>query len=504
MNSDDLPHHCNVPPAALDALHKALPSSVFADDAKALTEASLDASRFAVQPELVLRPTGEDQVGIILGIANQHRVAITTRGAGSATTGAATPLHGGWVLDLRGLNSIRIDATQGFAHVGAGAVTADINAAAAKHGWFYPPDPSSVRHSTIGGNIATNAGGLRAARYGVTRDYVMQLSGYLADGKPFNFGAPLRKFAAGYNLRDLLIGSEGTLAVVTAAVLRLIPAPAQRQTWLAAFANESAALAAVRRILEARVIPSVCEFIDRQTVTCHKLHYGANLFPALKLNETGPTARYLTADERQSPAVLLIEIDGDSSSIERNGKLLRACLEPDSLEIRATDDDAEAETLWNIRRTCSQAMFRMATTKLNEDIVVPLAAYDQLIEFTLELRAETGLATPTFGHAADGNFHVHIMYDREDPAQCEVAAEGIERVMRRVVELGGAITGEHGIGLAKSPFLALQHPPHQIELMQSVKHAFDPQSILNPGKIFTPFRLWEHPRTDVAFPWDHK
>lgn len=391
-----------------------------------------------------------------------------------------------------------------MAFVGAGAVTAAVNAAAEMHGLFYPPDPSSVRHSTIGGNIATNAGGLRAARYGVTRDYVLQLEGFLANGEPFSFGAPLRKYAAGYNLRDLLIGSEGTLAVITSAVLRLIPLPRQRQTWLAAFADEAAALAAVRRILEARIVPSVCEFIDRQTVTCHRLHYGVDLFPTITIRDDGPTSRYLTEEERRSPAVLLIEVDGDPDAVRCNGERLRTCLQPDVLEIRSTEDPAEADKLWNIRRTCSQAMFSLATTKLNEDIVVPVDAYDELIEFTLALREETGLATPTFGHAADGNFHIHIMYNREDEQESRIASHGIERVMRKVVELGGAITGEHGIGVAKSPFLALQHPPHIIALMQSVKQTFDPNNILNPGKIFNPTRIWEFPRTDRHFPWDHK
>ncbi|WP_309396519.1 FAD-binding oxidoreductase [Cerasicoccus maritimus] len=453
-----------------------------------LARCSLDSARLPFRPDAVVRPQTDDQLQKLLVLANDMRVPLTPRGAGSATTGAVSPVKGGWVLDMTSWDAIHIDATAGMAHVGAGAVTKKINDAAEAKGWFYPPDPSSLKYCTIGGNIATNAGGLRGAKYGVTRDYIYALEGFLPTGEPVRWGAPLKKFASGFNLRDLWIGSEGMLGVVTRATLKLIPKPQARWTCLAAFQNETQALRAVKKLLAARVVPSILEFLDRQSVDCAQRRRGAPFFPKLK-----------------TCSLLLLELDGHPAAVRESKQIVQALFKERALGSRNTTDPEKAETLWEARRTCSQAMFQMGDTKLNEDIVVPIQSYEALLRYTLELKKETGLATPTFGHVADGNFHVHLMYDHGDPDQCTRAEVGLQKLMEKVVELGGAITGEHGIGLAKSPFMPLQHTKGEIAAMQRIKDALDPNGILNPGKMFDEFIMWRHPR-DYAhtFPWDHR
>ncbi|MDP0495083.1 MAG: FAD-linked oxidase C-terminal domain-containing protein [Verrucomicrobiota bacterium JB024] len=482
--------------AALRQLRKAFTAGVIETGDEARRVASLDTCRVAHLPDAVIRPATDAEVAAVLRVANKARIPVTTRGAGSATTGAVTPIRGGWVLDFSGWNDIRIDAVSGYAHVGAGAVNAKIDEAAGKAGWFYPPDPSSKGYSTIGGNIACNAGGLRAAKYGVTRDYVVALEGFLPTGEPVKWGLPLKKYVSGYNLRDLWIGSEGMLGVITRATLKLIPRPEARTTFLAAYKDEAAALRTVREILKARVVPSILEFIDRQTLDCFlRKHEKAGTLGSLPFSVKPGEA---------APAMLLMEIDGDKAQVRRQQKPVRELLGGKALWLRQARDEAAAEALWKIRRTCSQAMFQMGDTKLNEDIVVPLESQLPLLKYTLEVKKKTGLATPTFGHAADGNFHVHVMFDWDEAAQREQAKASIELIMRKVVELGGAITGEHGIGLAKSPFLTLQHTEAEIAAMKRIKDALDPNGILNPGKMFEPFDMWLQPRDRAwRFPWDH-
>ena len=455
------------------------------DDAR--FSASLDNLRLSFLPDAVLVPRNEDDICVILHEANLRKFPVTPRGGGTATTGSASPVKGGWVLDLSRWENLFIDAENGMAYAQPGVRTATLSAEAEKIGWFYPPDPSSNAYSTIGGNIACNAGGMHGAKYGVTRDYVMALEGFLPTGKWVRWGADLRKYAAGYNMRDLWIGSEGTLGVVTGAVLRLIPKPKTRATFLLAFADEFAALNLTRLFTAAHLIPSILEFMDRQCVGC-TIEEGLEL--PLDVKDNGV------------PAVLLVELDGDPAHVEEDALRLTALAKPLAKAIRRATNPDEAALLWAVRRRCSKAMFRLANGKLNEDIVIPPRAQDELMRFALDLKEKSGLATPVFGHAADGNFHMHVMY-RKEVAEDRVLAEGaVREIMEKVVELGGAISGEHGIGLAKSPFFPIQHSRDEIDAMLAVKHALDPNGILNPGKIFEQFRVWEHKAADVKLPWD--
>jgi glycolate oxidase len=471
---------------ATKALKRKLQGAVFTSEDD-LFRASFDGSKLSFLPEAVIRPRTDEDVAAMLLLANRYQVPVTPRGAGSSLTGSASPVKGGWVLDLSGWKKIRIDKVTGMAYVQAGALVAEVQEAAEKVGWFYPPDPSSRKYSTIGGNIACNAGGMRGAKYGVTRDYVLALQGFLPTGEYVEWARDLRKYAAGFNFRDLWIGSEGTLGVVTGAVLRLVPKPEVRWTYLASFKNETAGLMAIRELLGQRLVPSILEFLDRESVQGAERATGQTIF----------------AGQAGRPVVLL-ELDGSPAQVTAEREAVLAWGNRWALASKEASDPAQAEDLWEVRRKCSGAMFEFGDAKLNEDVVVPLRSQVKLFQFLRKLSRETEVPIITFGHAADGNFHVNIMYYRDDPEKSRRAREVVVRVMEKVLELGGAISGEHGIGLAKTAFLRMEHRPAEVAAMQRVKDALDPNGILNPGKIFDVFEYWAAQPVKVRLPWDHK
>lgn len=473
--------------AATAALKRRLGSQVVVTDAASLDEASYDSAKIPFRPEAVIRVREESEVGVVLTLANRRGVPVTTRGRGTTLTGAATPVRGGWVLDTRRLNAIRVDDEAGLMHVGAGAVVGDIQRAAEAKGWFYPPDPSSKEYCTIGGNIACNAGGMHGGKYGVTRDFIVALRGFLPTGEFVEWGTATKKFSAGFNLRDLWIGSEGMLGVVTGAVLKLIPRPPERWTFLTSFRDETAALTAALALFKARVQPAICEFLDRESVLCAERATGKVVFE-------GQSGR----------PVLLLELAGSRAEVREQRALVLAWAEDHATAHRAAKTRAEAEELWAVRRKCSGAMFELGDAKLNEDIVVPMRNYVAFAKFLTGLKRSSQLHIPTFGHLADGNLHVNIMYHKAVPAECRRAEKAVTTLMKTVVAMGGSISGEHGIGLAKTPFLRIQHSPAQVKAMKAVKHALDPKGILNPGKMFDVFHVWKHPRLAVHLPWDHK
>lgn len=469
---------------ALKALSQKMPDQIFVDKDSRFA-ASVDNLRLSFLPDAVVKVQAAAEVGEILKVAHKYGIPITARGAGSSATGAAVPLKGGWALDLSGLDSIEIDPVSRMAMVGAGVITAKLQAEAEARGLFYPPDPSSKSYSTIGGNIACNAGGMRCVKYGVTRDYVLGLKGFFADGSPFTLGLPLKKYVSGLNLRDLLIGSEGVLGVITSATLKLVPKPEKRWVAMFAFKSETAALETVVGLFAEGHNPSILEFLDRQSVACAERYTGKPVFA-----------------DCPHAALLLVEVDGSPSEVDAQSVRLLKFMQQHAFKHLEACTEAQAESIWQVRRTCSQSMFSIADTKLNEDVVVPIHRQAELIQYTIELKDEIGLATPTFGHAGDGNLHVHIMYNRSNPEEVNMAKIGIKQLMQKVVDLGGVITGEHGIGLAKAPFLTMQHSEAEIAAMRSVKAALDPKGILNPGKILEPFEVWEHELVNVKLPWD--
>lgn len=468
-------------------LRRALDAKVVLTDDQTRFDESFDSAKISFLPDAVIKVRREEQVGIVLALANRHNVPVTVRGRGTTLTGSATPVRSGWLLDMLSLNRIKIDDVAGMAHVQCGAKVADIQRAAEAVGWFYPPDPSSKEYCTIGGNIACNAGGMHGGKYGVTRDFVVALSGYLPTGERVQWGTATKKFAAGYNLRDLWIGSEGMLGVVTAATLKLIPQPAARWTLLTAFTDEKQAIESVLELFRRRVQPAICEFLDRESVLCAERATGVSVF----------------AGQAGRPVVLL-EFTGSSADVREQKAAATAWAGECALSFRAARNRTEAEALWSVRRKCSGAMFELGDAKLNEDIVIPMRNYVKFIRFLERLKRESGLHIPTFGHLADGNLHVNIMYHRADARESRAAEAAVQKLMETVVRLGGAISGEHGIGLAKSPFLRIQHGAAEIKAMRAVKKALDPNGILNPGKMFDVVRVWEFPRVAVHLPWDHK
>jgi len=489
--------------AATRALRRKLGARVVLTDDAALTEASYDSAKIPFRPEAVVKVTDEAQVGVVLVLANRHGIPVTTRGRGTTLTGAATPVHGGWVLDLLGLNAIAVDDEAGMAHVGAGAKVGDIQRAVEAKGWFYPPDPSSKEYCTIGGNIACNAGGMHGGKYGVTRDFVIALRGFLPTGEFVQWGTATKKFSAGFNLRDLWIGSEGMLGVITGAVLKLIPRPAERWTLLTSFKDETAALQAALALFRSRVQPAICEFLDRESVLCAERATGRAVFPGQPF-DSAQVRPFDSAQGKSGRPVILLELAGSKAELREQRAAVLSWAGEYATAHRAARTRDEAEQLWAVRRKCSGAMFELGDAKLNEDIVVPMKNYVKFAQFLARLKRESGLHIPTFGHLADGNLHVNIMYHKAVPAECRMAERTVQTLMETVVALGGAISGEHGIGLAKSPFLRLQHSPAQVRAMLAVKQALDPRGVLNPGKMFERFEVWKHPRLEVKLPWDHK
>jgi glycolate oxidase len=449
--------------------------------------ASFDSSKISFLPAAVVTPRRESDIGVVLALANQLRVPVTVRGRGTTLMGSAAPVQGGWVIDMLKLNKVRIDAEAGLAHAEAGATTASIQRAAAAQGWFYPPDPSSKEYCTIGGNIACNAGGMHGGKYGVTRDFVVALRGFLPTGELVQWGTATKKFAAGFNLRDLWIGSEGMLGIVTGAVLKLIPQPEARWTLLTSFPSEAAALRAALALFRHRVQLAICEFLDSESVLCAER----------------ATQRAVFAGQEGKP-VLLMELAGSELELRAQQRFMLYWARKYATAHRVARTRDEAEALWAVRRKCSGAMFELGDAKLNEDVVVPMRHYEKFARFLAKLKQTSRLPIPTFGHLADGNLHVNIMYHRANAAEAKRAEAAVLKLMKTVVALGGSISGEHGIGLAKTPFLRLQHSPAQVRAMQAVKRALDPRGICNPGKMFEPVRIWKYPRLQVQLPWDHK
>ncbi len=468
-------------------LRRRLGGRVVATDAASLYAASFDSSKISFLPEAVITPRKEADIGVALKLANRYSVPVTVRGRGTTLMGSAAPVRGGWVIDILRLNSVAIDGDAGLAQVQSGATVAKIQRAAGAKGWFYPPDPSSKEYCTIGGNIACNAGGMHGGKYGVTRDFIVAVRGFLPTGEWVEWGTATKKFSAGFNMRDLWIGSEGMLGVVTGAVLKLIPQPAARWTLLTSFADETKALQAALALFRQRVQPAICEFLDRESVLCAERAMQTTIF-------AGQAGR----------PVILLELAGSAAEVSEQQAVVLAWATEHAAAHRVALDRAEAERLWAVRRKCSGAMFELGDAKLNEDVVVPMKNYVAFIRFLARLKRSSGLPIPTFGHLADGNLHVNIMYHRANRAEMRAAERAVEKLMRTVVALGGAISGEHGIGLAKTPFLRIQHSAAQVKAMRAVKDALDPRGICNPGKMFEPVRIWKFPKLAVHLPWDHK
>jgi glycolate dehydrogenase FAD-linked subunit len=441
------------------------PENVVSDEAGLLAYA-YDATRLKGTPQAVVRPGTEEEVSKILSLASERGIPVIPRGAGSGLSGGAVAKNGGIILSFERMSRIiSIDVGNRIATVQPGVVTADLQKAVEEKGLFYPPDPGSLAFCTIGGNVAENAGGMRAVKYGVTRDYVTALRAALPSGEVIRAGVKTAKGVVGYDLARLLVGSEGTLAVVTEITLKLIPLPERVITMTAFFAGTRLAGEAVAAIMASPYTPRCLEFLDGEALSAGAKKIGYQL-------------------PENAGAFLLVETDGNREDATRQMDGIRALMKDKALEIKITQDKAVAAELWKLRRSTSQALFSIAPHKINEDTVVPIAKVPEALEGFREIAARLGQKIICFGHAGDGNIHVNVMTDKSDPERLRRAEEAIEEVFRLVLALGGTISGEHGVGLTKLPYIGMELNDVELNLLKKIKSVFDPEGILNPGKIF--------------------
>lgn len=407
------------------------------------------------------------QVSAVLKLAREHRAPVVTRGSGTGLSGGSVPVSGAIVLCLAKMDRIlEVDAANLTLRADAGAITQKIFDAADAAGLFYPPDPGSMKISTIGGNVAENSGGLRGLKYGVTRDYVMGMEVVLADGSVCWLGSKCVKDVAGYNLRDLFIGSEGTLGVVTQVLLKLLPKPAARQTLLATFAAMDAAAETVSAIIAAKIIPCTLEFLDRKTIQCVEDFAKVGL-------------------PRDAEAILLIETDGHSAAVaEEAAKIEELCRAHGATTVKRAADAAEAARLATARRSAFSALARLRPTTILEDVTVPRSELAGMIRAVEAIAKKHELNIATFGHFGDGNLHPTILTDERDTAEMHRVELAFADIVEETLRRKGTITGEHGVGLAKKAFLKRQLGDASYELLKLVKRSIDPENLLNPGKIF--------------------
>jgi len=438
------------------------------DDEQSRAAYAADALGQGHLPDLVVLPRATVEIAQLARLCTEHRVPLVVRGAGTGYTGGAVPIQGGVVVSLERMNRIlEIDEVNLLAVVEPNVINADLQRAVEHVGLFYPPDPASLESSSIGGNVAECAGGPRAFKYGTTKRYVLALEAVLPTGQIVRTGSKAVKNVVGYDLTQLLVGSEGTLAIITEVTLRLIPKPPVRATLAAAFENVRQAVDAVTGLITRRVVPAAIELIDGASLRAVEAHIGRTVVPA------------------GSSAMVIVECDGVQAAVDEETRLVEAaCLEAGATDIRHAATEAAREDVWGVRRQLSLALRATGLLKINHDVVVPRGRVPQLLDVVEALAREYRLRVASFGHAGDGNIHVNIMVNKEDADELKRARQAERELFERVVGLEGSISGEHGIGFAKAAYLPIELSAEEIALMKRVKAAFDPAGILNPGKIF--------------------
>lgn len=426
-----------------------------------------DATTKTYLPDAVVLPKTAEEISDVLKLANQDEFIVVPRGAGSGMTGGSLAVKGGVILVMTLFNRIlNIDRNNLTAHVQSGVVTSRLHDAVEKEGLFYPPDPSSMEFSTLGGNIAECAGGPRAVKYGVTRDYVLGLDVVLPTGEIIHTGVKTAKGVVGYDLTRLFVGSEGTLGVITGMVLRLLPLPPVVKTMMAVFDKIEIAAETVSEIIRQGLIPRTIEFMDNASIRCAQNY----------LNTVLPV---------EAEALLIIETDGkEQEAIQLITLIKDLCILKGAVNVNIAETKEAADAIWRARRSLSSALYAYGPDKINEDIVVPRSKIPDIVKKINQLRAKTGLTMVGFGHAGDGNIHFNIMLDKKNKKDLEKAEASIEALFDYTLELGGTISGEHGVGITKAAYVQKEIGPVELELMKKIKKIFDPKQILNPGKIF--------------------
>ena len=426
-----------------------------------------DATGQSFLPDAVVFPGSTAEVSQILAIASDQRIPVIPRGGGSGMTGGSLAVRGGVVMAMSRMNRIiEIDCDNLIARVEPGVVTGDFHKAVEQHRLFYPPDPASSAFCTIGGNLGECAGGPKAVKYGVTRDYVLGLEAVLPSGVIIHTGVRTAKGVAGYDLTRLIVGSEGTLAVVTQATLKLLPLPESVRTMAVLFDTIEQAAQAVSAIIKESVVPRCVEFLDRSSIECVRGQFGFHV-------------------PENIHAILIIEVDGTCQVAAQDAQKIRDfCIAKGAVEVITAADEKQGVALWSARRALSAALFRIAPNKINEDIVVPISRIPEMVKRIERIQRRTGLAIVSFGHAGDGNIHCNIMYHKDNKDEQVLAESAMDELFAHTIELGGTITGEHGVGITKMKYLPQEVGDVELAIMRGVKKVFDPLNILNPGKIF--------------------
>ena len=457
-----------VPEAFLYGLSAAVGPEWIRTDAASREAYGTDALQQGRAADFVVIPADTAQVAAVARLCNLHRVPLVVRGAGTGYTGGAVPTHGGVVLSMERFNRIlEIDEANLLAVVQPNVITGELQREVERQRLFYPPDPASLDRSAIGGNVAECAGGPRAFKYGTTKRYVLGLEAVLATGEIIQTGSKAVKNVVGYDVTQLLVGSEGTLAIITRIVLRLIPKPPEQATLLGLFASIDAAVAAVSALLRRRAVPAAIELIDADSLAAVHEYLGQKVVP------------------REAEAALIIEVDGSAAAVsDEIERVADACQEAGAVGVVRADTSSEREQIWSLRRQLSLALRATGLLKINHDVVVPRGRVPDLFAAVAALKRDHRLRIACFGHAGDGNIHVNIMVKRDDAAELERAHTAERLLFERVVALEGSISGEHGIGFAKAKYLGIELSDAEIALMKRIKRAFDPNGILNPGKIF--------------------
>jgi glycolate oxidase subunit GlcD len=457
-----------VSPAALTRLQQALGvERVFTDEAT-LELYSADETPRRIKPAAVLFPASHEHVVELVKIACADRIPVVARGAGSGNVGGALPVANGLVVAFECMNHIlEFDPANRLIVVQPGVVTHDVDELARSRGLFYPPDPGSGLYCRIGGNLAMNAAGPRAIKYGVTRDFVLGLRAVTGDGREIRTGCRTTKGVTGYDLTRLLVGSEGTLALITEATLRLLPAPESLVTLRLCYSSNRAALEAAQRVMQQAVIPCALEFMDQRSLDA--------------IRSTGVTNDLPEATR----ALLMVEADGGRADLRRQVDALKAALDGEGLlELNEEIDQDNATRLWLARKSLSHAVKQIAPLKINEDVVVPVSRLVELVDFIDHLAHQFSLSIVSFGHAGNGNLHVNLMVHPDDKEEMQRARTVLKALFEKTLALGGTLSGEHGIGTEKRDYVPLEIDPPTLSLMAAIKRQFDPSSILNPGKLF--------------------
>ncbi|MDF1882238.1 FAD-binding protein [Sulfurimonas sp. MAG313] len=438
------------------------------EDKAHLIAYSYDATREHFEPDAVLFPRHEQDVSDILKYCNENQIIIVPRGAGSGFTGGAIPSEGGVVLAFeRHLNKILdIDMQNMVAVVQPGVINMDLQKAVEEVGLFYPPDPASQEYSTIGGNVNENAGGMRAAKYGITKDYVMAIRAVLPNGDIIKAGKRTIKDVAGYNISGILIASEGTLAVTTEVTLKLLSKPKMTKTAMGIFESVTQAMEAVYKTMAGGVTPVAMEFLDNLTIRAVEQTYNKGL-------------------PIEAGAILVTDVDGNlEDDLNFQLDLIEKIFKENGCsEFKRAKNDAEAADLWFARRNASQSLSIYGSKKLNEDVTVPRAVLPELLTAFNKIADKYNINIPCFGHTGDGNVHTNVMVDGSDPEQVKIAYQAIEEVFQATIDLGGTLSGEHGIGIAKAPYMSMAFTDEEMNLFNTIKKAFDPNNILNPHKM---------------------